>query len=116
MAINVYCAMPDHVHMLTVGTTDAVNLKEFVPELKQQTGWDYRRERNARLWQEGYYDHVLRPEEGTAAVLAYIVNNPVRAGLVAEPLEYEFWGSFTHTREEIVALIVGAADWKPGDP
>jgi hypothetical protein len=31
-----------------------------------------------------------------------MVNNPVRARLVAAPQDYEFWGSQTHRREEIL--------------
>jgi putative transposase len=116
VAVHAYCVMKDHVHLLVRGLEERTDLRGFMKDLKQRTGWWFRRDRDARLWQVSYYDHVLRPEEGTAGVLAHIVNNPVRDGLVAAPLEYPLWGSFTHSREQIVDLIAGADDWKPGDP
>jgi putative transposase len=41
-------------------------------------------------WQRGFYDHVLRKEEDTRAVAEYIINNPVRAGLVKTWRDYPF--------------------------
>ncbi|MDA8216828.1 MAG: hypothetical protein M0Z94_04340 [Dehalococcoidales bacterium] len=37
------------------------------------------------LWQRGYYEHVARCLEDVLAVCEYILANPVRKGLVAEP-------------------------------
>jgi len=42
---------------------------------------------------EGYWDHTLRDDESLSGVAAYVVLNPVRAGLVASPEEYPFTGS-----------------------
>jgi hypothetical protein len=39
----------------------------------------------------------------------YILLNPVKAGLVSNPLEYPFWGSETLTREELLDLV----EWPP---
>src|SRR6266849_1472989 len=36
--------------------------------------------------------------------IRYILANPVRSGLVAEPVEYPFWGSGVHTRDELTEL------------
>jgi putative transposase len=116
VAVHAYCFMKEHVHALLAGLEDTTDLRAFMNTFKQRSGWAFKRDRRGRLWQGSYYDHVLREEEGTAGVLAYIVNNPVSAGLVVGPLEYPYWGSLTHTREEIVALITGVAEWKPGSP
>ena len=72
----------------------------------------FKQETRDRLWQEGYYDHVLREADDVAEVIAYIVNNPVRAKLVVSPAEYPFWGSFTHTRDEILDVIADVPDWR----
>ena len=45
------------------------------------------------LWQDSYYDHVVRPEENLAGIVSYIIENPVRAGLVISPFDYRFVGS-----------------------
>jgi len=44
----------------------------------------------ARLWQRGFYDHALRKEEDVQKVAEYIVNNPVRMGLVEDWRNYRF--------------------------
>jgi hypothetical protein len=56
---------------------------------------------------------VLREEDDVAGLIAYIVNNPIRAKLVASPTDYPFWGSFTHTRDDILAFIAEVPEWKP---
>ena len=58
-----------------------------------------------RLWQKGYYERVLRDEDASAEIIRYILANPVRSGLVAEPAEYPFWGSGVHTRDDLIELI-----------
>ncbi len=47
------------------------------------------------LWQGGYYERVLRKDEETQSVIDYILDNPVRAGLVKRPLDYPFSWSCT---------------------
>jgi putative transposase len=113
IAINAYCAMPDHFHLLATGLSDTSNVRNFIAHSKQRSGWALREKFGRRLWQEGYYDRVLRDEDDTAAVIRYIVNNPIRAGLVVSPATYPFWGSFTHTRDEILEFIERAPEWKP---
>ena len=46
------------------------------------------------LWQENYYEHILRKDEDTISVVKYILNNPVRKGLVEDYREYFYSGSF----------------------
>lgn len=54
------------------------------------------------MWQSGYYDHVLRNDEGSLGVMRYILENPVRAGLVAEVQEYPYSGSGVHSMRELL--------------
>ena len=42
----------------------------------------------ATLWQEESFDHVLRSSENLDAKIAYVLQNPVRAGLVRIAEEY----------------------------
>jgi len=112
MAIHVYAAMPDHVHVVAQGLADDTDLYAFIVDFKQQTGWQFRRDHHGKLWQGSFHDHVVRPEEHFAGMLEYVVHNPVRAGLVSTPEEYPFWDSFTHTREGLLAFLRGEGDWK----
>ena len=44
----------------------------------------------AKIWQEGFYDHVIRNKKEFLQKLNYIHNNPVTAGMVAKPEDYKF--------------------------
>jgi hypothetical protein len=45
------------------------------------------------VWQEGYWDHIVRREEGLYEVLQYILLNPVRSDMVNDWWDYEWLGS-----------------------
>ncbi len=47
------------------------------------------------LWQEGYYERVLRSDEATETVVRYVLDNPVRAGLVQRAEDYSFSGAMS---------------------
>jgi REP element-mobilizing transposase RayT len=44
------------------------------------------------LWQARFYDHVLRKSADGSQIALYILENPVRKGLVAEAAEYRYSG------------------------
>ena len=104
-AILAYCFMPDHVHLLVEGFAEDSNLRRFVTVAKRRSGSVYARTENRPLWQEGYYERVLRPGEDPRWVARYILGNPVRAGLVNSPLEYLFMGSEAWSIREIVESL-----------
>jgi putative transposase len=93
IAIPVYLLMP------------AADLKVFVKLAKQCSGYEFKKYCGKRLWQKGYYEHVLRDAEKTEEVIEYIVSNPVRGKLVENPGDYPYWGSTVYTREEILDFI-----------
>ena len=92
-ALLAYCFMPDHLHLLVEGTADDCNLPAFVNAAKQRSGRAHANIFGTRLWQDGYYDRVLRPTDDSRAIARYILENPVRAGLVRTPLAYPYLGS-----------------------
>lgn len=55
--------MPDHVHFLCEGLSDASDLVRFVDAFKQRTAYEFKKTHGERLWQMRYYDHILRPKE-----------------------------------------------------
>lgn len=44
--------------------------------------------RKGRVWQPESFDHVVRSSEGLDAKVSYLLENPVRAGLVEEWADY----------------------------
>jgi len=93
--IDAYCAMPDHLHFLALGITPTSNLLKFVQSFKQKTTYRHSRMAGAILWQNNFYDHILRSNEEPERVAAYIWLNPVRKGFCKEFQEYPFSGSFS---------------------
>ena len=87
-----YCIMPDHVHLLmcNAGST----LGNMVNGFKGRISMHVRRlDPELTPWQPGYWDHIVRKEEGLYRVLQYILLNPVRAGMVNDWWDYEWLGS-----------------------
>jgi len=93
--------MPDHLHILAEGESEDSELERFVSRMKQRTGFWYAQLHRQRLWQDGYYDRILRGEEQTLVVARCILKNPVRAGYVTRFEEYPFSGSNRHSFEEL---------------
>jgi len=92
-AIIAYCFMPDHVHVLAEGRDERASLGAFAKRAKQLSGYHCRRLTLQRIWQPGYYERVIREDEDMRVVVAYILDNPVRAGLVETPADHPFSGS-----------------------
>jgi putative transposase len=92
-SINAYCFMPDHVHLLVEATRPDSDLKRFAKLAKQRAGAAYALSGRGRLWQEGYYERILRDDDAPRDVARYIIANPLQAGLVASPMEYPYAGS-----------------------
>lgn len=81
MRVLAYCFMPDHLHLLVEGS-EGSNLISFMKRFKQLSAYRFKRENGSVLWQKGYYDHIMRVEEDVVSAARYIFENPVRAGLV----------------------------------
>ncbi len=81
--------MPDHFHLL-VGPREG-NLVDLIRGWKSFSSNTLRKEGlEGPLWQRGFFDHALRQEEDIEAAANYIVNNPVRAGLVGDWRDYPY--------------------------
>ena len=100
-AVLAYRFMPDHVHLLVKGEKESSDLRRFVKASKERSGRTYRKRLGVRLWQEGYFERVLRNPADARECAEYIVNNPVRAGLVANLTEYKYTGATAWTADEL---------------
>jgi putative transposase len=96
-----YCFMPDHLHLVAGAASEASDLQRFVSQWKQLTGYSYKRSHGQRLWQESYFDHVLRDDEETWRAARYVLENPVRKGFVKSYDEYPFCGSDKYSAETL---------------
>ena len=100
-SIWAYCFMPEHLHLLIEGQKEDSNLKKFIPMLKQKTSYIYRKKTGGKLWQENYYEHVLRKDEDVKKVVRYILENPARRKLADDFVNSPFSGSFVFDVKEL---------------
>ena len=88
-----YCFMPDHLHLLIEGKREDADMRQFVSLFKQKTGFRFGNNRSMKLWEDNYYEHILRKEEETSQVARYIFENPVRKMIVEDYTSYPYLGS-----------------------
>jgi putative transposase len=93
-AVGRYVIMPDHVHLFCSAEMDAKPLPKFVQAWKQWTSKRITRELDVTgpVWQEQFFDHVLRSSESYSQKWEYLRENPVRAGLVAAADDWPWQG------------------------
>ena len=116
--VHAYCIMPDHMHMLAVASSDESNMIKFVESFKQDTGAEFARRTQQRLWQFKYYDRILRSTDSPDRVAWYIWLNPLRKGLCQTPADYPFLGSFTEIGQRLLshaAVPEWIPPWKTSD-
>jgi REP element-mobilizing transposase RayT len=99
--------MPDHVHLALVPVCDSqgpVPMAEIMQAIKGASAHRINRllNRRGRVWQEESFDRALRKEEQAQEKLFYMLQNPLRAGLVSNPLDYPWIWRRTST------TVVGA--------
>jgi putative transposase len=87
-----YVIMPDHVHILW--HLGEIGISELMQAFKWQVTRYYKANHlelgNLKLWQKGYWDHVVQTEAELEPILAYIHYNPVKHGLVQDASSYRY--------------------------
>jgi putative transposase len=93
-AVGSYTVMPDHVHFFCTDGGSRTTLSEFIGKWKEWTAKAMKREAglDVRIWQKSFFDHLLRSSESYSEKWDYVRNNPVRAGLVAQPDDWPYSG------------------------
>lgn len=76
--------MPNHVHLLIRVERFDKSLYSILHSLKRSTARECNKtlSRTGAFWQHESYDHVVRDGSESERIVRYILNNPVKAGLV----------------------------------
>jgi putative transposase len=114
VAITAFCFMPDHAHLLVEGQAEDSDCRRFIARAKQFSGYYYRAAFREPLWQRYGYERTLRSGENAVSVARYILENPVRAGLVERIDEYPFAGSGVYSIEQLLEAVQLQGDWYEG--
>jgi len=95
--------MPNHVHVLfqplngwslrpIVDSWKSFTGRRLAPAMRAAGAWQ-----EERVWHREHWDRYIRDENHFDAVVKYIQNNPVKAGLVSKAADFVF-GSAWHRR------------------
>jgi len=92
--VHAYVLMPDHLH-LVVTPREGGNVSQVMHSLKLYTARQIGALLGSKggIWQSRFYERVLRTPKGIEVALAYVHNNPVKAGLADRPGDYA-WSSY----------------------
>jgi len=82
--VYAHVVMPDHLHLL-LGEVESCG--NFVLRLKLKV---QRRLQLGKLWQDRYFDHIIRDEGDLHRHLDYVHYNPVKHAVVHQPEAYAF--------------------------
>ena len=95
--LRVAVVMPDHVHIILTPLTNEtrcaiISLVEIMKAIKGASAHAITRQagNHASVWQEESFDRVVRSSESLDAKVAYILQNPVRKGLVEDWRHYQW--------------------------
>jgi putative transposase len=97
VGVGRYIIMPDHLHLFVCGGPEFV-LASWVGAVRQSLAKAAQRSKiDGQIWQEGFFDHMLRNDESMGQKWDYVHQNAVRACLVGQPDDWPYQG-------EIVAI------------
>ena len=104
--VPVYCYMPDHQHLIVSGTNSEADTLSLIRKYKQKTGYWLAQHQISAGWQKDFFDHIIRKNEGLINLARYILENPVRKGLVEDWQDYPFNGAIGCELEEVLQTMI----------
>ncbi len=84
--------MPDHMHLL-LELDDSKTLSASMVRINScfAKAVNEALDRHGPTWQGAYFDRGLRRHEDIDIAIRYLLNNPIRAGLVDKIEMYSYW-------------------------
>ncbi len=89
--LHAWVVMPNHAHFLFTPLSGNP-LSNLMHSLKSWTAKEANRilQREGRFWMPDYFDRYIRDAKHFGDVFDYIENNPVKAGLCRQPLDWPY--------------------------
>jgi REP element-mobilizing transposase RayT len=115
-SLSAWCVMPNHVHVVVTPYPGHV-LPDILHSWKSFTAHRINSVlgREGRLWEEEFFDHLVRNERDFEKFVRYTEENPVAAGLCELPEDWPF--SSSRYRERRTRDCAGGTPecWQGGD-
>lgn len=88
-----YVIMPDHVHFFAAFSPNSPSLSMWMKSWKNALSKTLRQMGiPAQHWEKDFFDHVMRSAESYEEKWNYVLQNPVRAGLVQRAEDWPYQG------------------------
>ena len=108
-----YCLMPNHYHLFVQQTTSDKTISHFISELSNAftKGMNKKYKRKGVLFESKVKSKWIEDETYFKWVIKYILENPVKAGLAKNVVDYEFssakeiFGLSERTITDVKALL-----------
>ena len=93
--VHAYCLMTNHVHLVLRPGDDTSSIAQLMKRLaaRQTRKVNRLEKRSGTLWESRYRSSPIDTDAYLLACTRYVELNPVRAGMVAAPLDYR-WSSY----------------------
>lgn len=91
--LHCFTIMPNHIHIILEPLWNNDNYYAIADIIHSLKGYTARKcnevlMRKGQFWQHGHYDHIIKNAKDYNYQLHYVINNPVKAGLVSS---WEKW-------------------------
>ena len=94
-----YVIMPDHIHLFCApAVLDPVSLAKWIAYWKSLSTRGLPEDIARPVWQKEYWDRLLRSGESYDQKWEYVIQNPVRAGLVERAEDWPYRGELNELR------------------
>jgi putative transposase len=83
--------LPDHIHF--IADFKKHNMSNIIQKMKMSFASNYRKRAGmefGRVWQNRFWDHIIRDENDLKLHLDYIHYNPVKHGLTRQPFDWQY--------------------------
>jgi putative transposase len=94
--LHAFVVMSTHVHMIIspqkISENNYYSLAQIMHSIKSFSANRIRKDLNIinKVWLDEKYERIVRNDDELVEEMSYIVNNPVKDGIVAKPEEYEW--------------------------
>jgi putative transposase len=84
-----WAIIPDHFHAI-IGVGNR-SISEIIHDFKIRYSFRYRLQfGTGRIWQNRFWEHIIRNEKDLQRHLNYTHFNPVKHGIVSDPFDYQY--------------------------
>ena len=112
LRVVAWCLMTNHLHIAAIPERDSSMANTFRhAHSRFAQYWNTERNRIGHLWQNRFYSCPVE-DAAVSRVVAYVENNPVRAGMVACAGDFEWSSARAHLGQEAFRPLLDRDWWQ----